>query len=225
MRDRLVFFGEGEGDAVALPLLGKKVFKEMPGAFEGLQLDENPFRVGGFSKVLKKEVKDPLQRTNLHRLLEAALKRRGTKAVLLVLDGDHKADFCPGKDAEVLLQEARKAGAGVKFFFAVCFAVKEYESWFIAAASKMTILPSGWKKPGCFPADTESAPRDAKGWIAENLLPGYDPVGGQGSVTQAISLGDLRKGGTKSFKHFEKALRYLVDAVKNGESTGCAASA
>ena len=126
MRNRLVFFGEGEGDAAALPLLGKMIFKEMPGAFESLYLDESPFRIGGFTKLLKKDVKDP-SRTNLHRHLEAALRRKGTKAVLLVLDGDHKLD-------------------------------------------------------------------------------------------------DLRKGGTRSFNHFDKALKYLVDSVKNGESSGYPAS-
>jgi len=65
---RLVLFVEGEGEAVAVPTLIKRLLNEK-GGWYGILLDESPFRVGSVNKLMKDEFRE------WKRILGASLKR------------------------------------------------------------------------------------------------------------------------------------------------------
>ncbi len=78
---RLVLFVEGEGEADAAPALIKRLLIEKGGQHSVL-VDDNPFRVGSISKLVKAEF------CQWKRFLAASLKRPNVGGVLLMLDGD-----------------------------------------------------------------------------------------------------------------------------------------
>ncbi|MCX7047932.1 MAG: DUF4276 family protein [Candidatus Sumerlaeota bacterium] len=220
MLPRFVLFGEGEGDTEsgALVSMTEKFFKEQ-GAFGKVNLDKNPFRVGEYKKLLK--IRPPeKERTNIHRHIKAALQKGNVSAIIVVLDGDvlDQDKLCPTLAVQKLTEEALKAGAGRLFSFAICFAMQEYESWFIAAAKHKERLPDDWEQPAfeSFPADPDLAPRGAKGWISLHLFSGYKATENQNQLTNYFSLEDFRKAQSKSFNHFNRMMIQLINDCISG---------
>jgi hypothetical protein len=204
---RLVLLVEGNGDVQAVPSLVGGLIARRPDNLQGqLFLDNAPMRVGGIHQITGKRQRD------LARHLGNAAKRSNLGAALLVLDGDadrvEEQPFCAVEVARTLARRATDGGAGKLFSFAAVFLRQEYESLLLAVADQLPGLKSGVTLP---PAP-EEAPRDAKGWLHENLLDGYNPADRQLELTRAVKdwapVHLLR-----SFRRLEHSLVELADAV------------
>jgi hypothetical protein len=178
---RLVLLVEGEGDVQAVPSLVGRLLTQLPDDLQGqLFLDNAPLKIGGIHQITGK------RQGHLARHLGNAAKRPKLGAALLVLDGD--ADrvegrlFCAVEVARTLAQRATVAGAGALFSFAAVLLRQEYESLLLAVADQLPGLKPGVTSP---PAPEES-PRDAKGWLHENLADGYNPTDRQLELTRAV---------------------------------------
>jgi hypothetical protein len=216
---RVVLFVEGDGDALAVPVLVRRLLEKLQ-AWDCLYLDPRPFVVRGLGKLLKNNCE------NWVRWLAAAAKRREIGAVLLILDGDvpriQGEVFCAAKVARKLAGEAARARGGELFSVATVFACQEYESWLIAGVESLAgkSLSDGWPgvKPGTTPpdGDLESAPRDAKGWLSLVMASGYSPVKDQALLTEIVDWDLVRNRPMRSFRRLENAVSQIVAAIRNG---------
>ena len=215
---RVVLFVEGDGDALAVPVLVKRLLTEME-AWGCLFLDPHPFVVGGVSKLLKSDCRYWI------RLLSAAAKRREIGAVLLVLDGDNAKVqgkvFCAAEVARKLAQTATRARGGDLFSVATVFACQEYESWLIAGVESLSgrTLEDGRRgvEAGTQPpdGDLESKPRDAKRWLSRVMASGYNPVKDQAILTELVDLESIRSRPMRSFRRLENAVFQIVSSIRN----------
>ena len=215
---RMVLFVEGDGDALAVPALMKRLLTEV-GAWDCLYLDPHPFVVRGVGRLLKNDCRDWI------RWLGAAAKRREIGAVLLVLDGDSPRIqgkvFCAANVARRLAQEATHARGGELFSVATVFACQEYESWLIAGIESLSGKPlkdgragvdAGAKPPD---GDLESAPRDAKRWLGNVMASGYNPVKDQVLLTEMVDFELVRSRPMRSFCRLDNAVSQIVSAIRN----------
>ncbi len=204
---RLVLLVEGNGDVQAMPSLVGNLLTQLPDDSQGhLFLDNAPLRIGGVHQITGKRQGD------LTRHLGNAAKRPKFGAALLILDGDadrvEGQPFCAVEVARTLAQRATAAGAGAQFSFAAVFLRQEYESLLLAVADQLPRLKSGVT----LPAAPEEAPRDAKGWLHENLADGYNSTDRQLELTRAVK--DWRPVRLLNcFQRLEHALSELADAV------------
>lgn len=215
---RVVLFVAGQGDALAIPVLVKRLLTEME-AWDCVYLDPDPFVVRSVGRLVRDRCRNWL------RWLGAAAKRRDLGAVLLVLDGDdptiHGQEFCAAEVARRLAQEATRARGGDSFSVAVVFARQEYESWLIAAVESLSDrrLKDGRAgvKPGLTPptGDLEVAPRNAKGWLGDAMVSGYSPVKDQALLTEIADLEQIRSRPMRSFRRLENATRQIVLAIRD----------
>jgi hypothetical protein len=184
-----------------------RLLTHLPDELRGhLFLDNAPMRVGGLHQISGKRQGD------LTRHLGNAAKRSRLGAVLLLLDGDadrfEGQSFCAVEVAQTLAQRAASAGAGTRFSFAVVFLRQEFESLLLATANQLPGLKSG----ATLPPSPEEYPRDAKGWLHDNLTEGYNPVIRQLELTQAIA--DWTPARTlRCFQRLEHALQELAFAA------------
>src|SRR5436190_14578319 len=207
---RLVLLVEGDGDVQAVPALVGRLLTQLPDDCQGqLFLDNAPMRIGGVHQITGKRQGD------LARHLGNAARRPNLGAALLILDGDadrvEGQPFCAVETARTIAQRATAAGAGTRFSFAAVFLRQEYESLLLAAADQLPGL-----KPGVtLPSAPEEGPRDAKGWLHENLVDGYNPTDGQLDLTRAVKdWTPVRL--LNCFQRLEHALRELAAAVATG---------
>jgi hypothetical protein len=207
---RLVLFVEGDGDVKAVPSLVGGLLTHLPDELQGqLFLDNAPMRVGGIHQITG------TRQDNLRRHLGNANRRSALGAVLLALDGDADSvegqPFCTAQTARTIAQRARVEGAGTLFSFAVVFLRQEYESMLLAVGNQLPGLRAGVT----LPAAPEEAPRDAKGWLHDNLIGGYNPTEHQLELTRAVrdwtAVRPLR-----SFRRLENSLNQLATAVATG---------
>ena len=213
---KIILFVEGEGEAVAAPLLVNKLLNEIPNARQTVSIDPKPFRVGQINKLLSKD--------NWRKKSLAALKQKGVAGILVLLDGDiKKVDgelFCPAKVATTLAKSAADFGAGETFSVAVVFAVREFESWLIASfdSIKGRKFPDGREvaSEATLPDDVEVSPRDAKKWFGKRIDGGYRPTRDQATLTKWIEPALLREKKVRSFKRLEAAVEKLVEGIENG---------
>lgn len=215
---RVVLFVEGEGDALAVPVLVKRLLTEA-NAWDCLYLDPHSFMVGNLGKLLKDDCRHWV------RWLGAAAKRRELGAVLLVLDGDtgriQGELFCAAKLAEKLAEKATRARGGELFSVATVFACQEYESWLIAGIESLAGKQLADGRPGVKVGtkppdrDLESAPRDAKGWLGNRMVSGYGAVKDQVFLTEILDLDSVRNRPMRSFRRLENAVAQIVDAIRN----------
>jgi hypothetical protein len=214
---RLVLFVEGDGDKLAVPVLVKRLITDL-GLWDGIQLDPNPFVIGGSDAVLGSEKK--IQRWL--NLLRAANKRHNVGGILQVLDGDSPR-LCARNDAARLVESAKEIGAGTTFSLACVFALLEYETWLLAGIESLAGLKRSDGRPGVRAdavkpeGDIESAPRDAKGKLGELMISGYKQMKDQAALTELVSLDTIRSSGPRSFKRLESALRQLALAFQTGK--------
>ncbi len=215
---RIVLFVEGEGDALAMPVLVKRLLTQMQ-AWDYVYLDSNPFVVKSVGKLIKNDYR------NWIRWLGAAAKRGDAGAVLLVLDGDSPRIqgevFCAANVARKLAREATHARGGELFSVATVFACQEYESWLIAGVESLAGKPLKDGRWGVNPeitppdGDLESAPRDAKRWLRKVMASGYNQVKDQVFLTEIVDLGLIRDRPMRSFLRLENAVSQIVSAVRN----------
>ena len=210
---KIIPFVEGQGDEQAVPILVKRVLKEVIGE----QFASNPvdicdaWRVGHLRKLQNPDNKQWI------RLLEAA-RRNEASAVLLVLDGDNLGKLCPVNVAKSLIKSAKPCGAGVGFSVGVVFAMQEMESWFIADAQALSLSPntqpSRRAKPlAAIPDNLEDNPRDAKGWLSNNMPNDYKPTIHQAEFASRLNIHTVRSQNLRSFQRFEHAVQLLYGAV------------
>src|SRR5947209_1412123 len=206
---RLVLLVEGDGDVQAMPSLVGRLLTQLPDNLQGqLFLDNAPMRIGGLHQLTGKRQAD------LARHLGNATKRPRLGAALLILDGDadrvEGQPFCAVEVARSLAQRATAAGAGTQFSFAAVFLRQEYESLLLAVADQLPGL-----KPGVVvPPTPEEGPRDAKGWLHEHLVDGYNPTDRQLELTRAVK--DWAPvHSLNCFQRLAHALMELADAVSS----------
>jgi hypothetical protein len=223
MRRRLVLFVEGEGDAAAVPVLAKRILKEIA-PWEYLCVHDQVFKVGDVRGITGRKAHE------WTRFLAAAAKLRDIGGVLLLLDGDcerianpdgtGQEEFCAATVARGLAVKAREAGAGARFSVACVFACREFESWLLAGAESLIgkTLPDG--TPGvdanapAIEKDTEREPRGAKGWLNAHMAGGYKPAVHQRALTELVSLEALRKRNPRSFQRLVHAVQELCEAIR-----------
>jgi hypothetical protein len=208
---RLVLLVEGDGEVQAVPSLVGRLLTQLPDDCQGqLFLDNAPMRIGGVHQITGKRQGD------LARHLGNAAKRSKLGAALLVLDGDadrvEGKPFCAVEVARTLAQRATAAGAGAAFSFAAVFLRQEYESLLLAVADQFLGL-----KPGvALPPAPEESPRDAKGWLHENLVDGYNPTDRQLELTRAVKDWEPVRL-LNCFQRLEHALTELAVAVTTSQ--------
>lgn len=210
---RLVFLVEGEGDVLAVPALTGRLLTELPDELRGqLFPDPLPFRIGGLDSFT-----GPKKQTEWQRYLMLAVRTRpNTGAVLAVFDGDSAKmegnPFCAVTAARTLAERGQAAGAGTLFSLAVVFLRQEYESILIAAADQLAGIDPQAQRP----QNPEDAPRDAKGWLSDNIQGGYDPKRNQLGLTRAVGNWQPVRDTHRSFRRFDNALRQVAQAVATG---------
>jgi len=213
---QLILFVEGEGETDAVPTLISRLITEQ-GGWHDISLDNNPFRVGEVSKLVKDDFHE------WKRKLGAALKRSNVGGVLLILDGDvgkvGGQEFCAATVAESLAGAATHVGAGNSFSVAIVFARQEYETWLIAGIGSLAgkALPDGRRIHSNAKApegDLEASPRDAKGWLDDVVEGGYKPTRDQAALTKLVDLGAIRARQLRSFRRLESAVSSLLEAMR-----------
>ena len=215
---RLVLFVEGEGDESAVPVIVRRVLRELD-AWDCLFLDPRPFKVGEVNRLFKEDYHNWL------RWLGAAAKRRDIGAILLVLDGDSRKvggqEFCAAKVARKLALASARARGGELFSVATVFACQEFESWLIAGVESLAgeRLKDGrvGVKAGTQPPETnlELSPRDAKRWLSRAMESGYSAAKDQAELTAMVDLSLIRNRPMRSFVRLESALSTIVQAIQD----------
>ncbi len=169
---------EGHGEVSAVPILLRRLFQELrPDTTPAIN---PPIRIkaGSF-------LNDPADFSR-YVSLASAKAAQSTGLVLILLDCE---DACPATLGPDLLTRARAVRGDVPYL--VVLAHREYETWFLAAASSLAgrvglpadVLP---------PPEPESI-RGAKEWLGTRMGRTYDPVLHQAAFTSAFSLTAARR--------------------------------
>ena len=190
----LVPIVEGDGEVQAFPVLLRRLASAI--APERAVDVTRPIRVHR-SKVVKVE--------ELERYVELATQQHGGEgAVIVLLDAD---DDCAADLGPALLARAEAVRPGSPV--AVVVAVKEYEAWFLAAASSLRGqrgLPEDLD-----PSKDPEAVRDAKGWLQSRRTDGlaYSPTIDQPALSAVVDL-DTARAGSPSFDKLWRELEKLL---------------
>jgi len=189
---QLVCIVEGDGENRAVPVLIRRIAETTKVSDVTLEV----IRVRR-DKFLNRE-------EERRRVLQlAAARAGGSGAMLILLDAD---DDCA---AEVAASVRKHAAAEVGHVTCRCvLAVREFESWFVAAARSLRgirDLPWDLEPPG----DPEAI-RDAKGWLAERRTPHrYAPTIDQPAFAASFDLEEARAG-APSFDKFYRDVSALM---------------
>lgn len=136
-------------------------------------------------------------------LLLAAAKAGAGGTVLVLLDAD---DDCAATEPNAVLSRARTILPDQRL--AVVFADREYEAWFLAAATSLAGR-RGLRNEINAPAAPDRI-RDAKGWLTEHMVRGsYHPVADQAPLTAVF---DLTAAAERS-RSFRKLLKVVDEAL------------
>lgn len=162
---------EGHGEVEAVPLLIRRI---------AATLDAPPaVVVPPPLRVPKNRLLNPGE---LERTVEfAARKTGGRGAVLILLDAD---DDCPATLGPKLLERARRARSDLPI--AVVLAHREFEAWFLAAATSLRgqrDLPADLQPP-----TNPEAIRGAKEWLAGRMSRRYRETLDQPALTARFDL-------------------------------------
>lgn len=181
---------EGHGEVKAIGILIRRIAAEYDAA---LTIDVKPPLRIPKSRLLKIG--------ELERTVDFAFRKAGRSgAVLVLLDSD---DDCPAELGPKLTRRALAARSDLPL--GVVLAKREYEAWFLAAASSLR-GQRGLKESLTPPNEPESI-RGAKEWLNRNMLPGlrYGEVLDQPALTAAFDLAAARRAGS-----FDKCYREIV---------------
>lgn len=191
---RIAAIVEGDGEEQAVPVLIRRCFENV--GLEG-HLKILTFRVPA-SKLVKPN--------ELERVVELAarkLARRG--GIFLILDCE---DGCPASLGPELLQRMRKTRPDLPS--SVVLAYREYEAWFLGAASSL----SGHRS---LPADLQPHPapetvRNCKKWLSEKMPRGksYNEREDQPALTKVFDF----QAAASACQSFEKCYRELLGLLR-----------
>ena len=134
-------------------------------------------------------------------LAAAKARQRRDGSVLILLDCE---DSCPARLGPQLFSRARAACTDVNMIVALAY--REYETWFMAAATSLRRV-EGLPDDLAPPVHPE-ATRDAKGWLGRHMPHGYDPISHQLSLTNAFDLTAARS--VSSFDRLYRKISGLV---------------
>lgn len=165
---------EGHGDERALPVLLRRMLAALtpPRAFEVLR----PKRISR-DKLLRRD-------GELERAIELCARQTVSgDAILVVIDAD---DDCPAEVGAALLARAQRSRPDRTF--RVVLAKREFEAWFIGAATSIAGL-RGLDSTLVTPNDPEAI-RDAKGWLTRHMPEGqrYSETLDQAALAASIDL-------------------------------------
>lgn len=164
---------EGDGEVAALPVLLRRLCEWLTPEVNANVL--TPIRVQKDRFLNRQEEFD--------RYLRLASAKAGDQGwVLVLLDAD---DDCPARKG--LDVAARAAAALPHRRFAVVFANREYEAWFIAGGATLDGVRGFSGKPEDQTVDAET-PRNAKGWMRERMPSGYGPTVDQPAFSARLDL-------------------------------------
>lgn len=141
---------------------------------------------------------------------EAAYRVTSPGGVLVVLDAD---DDCPADIGPALLARAHAARPDVPV--SVVLANREFEAWFLAAASS---LAGDFGFPDHLaPPDEPESIRGAKEWLTRQRARGqpYKPTVDQAPLASAFDLKQAREG-APSFDKFWREVEFLLTARRGG---------
>ncbi|WNG21598.1 DUF4276 family protein [Cystobacter fuscus] len=174
---------EGHGEVHSLPILLRRVAREMEPGFHFSVL--NPFRIPR-GQLVKEE--------GLRRAVEFMARKVGNDGrILILLDAD---DDLPCQLGPRLLAQARDCRPDRDI--SVVIAMREYEAWFLTAAESLRgqrKLPVDLTPPSR-PEDI----RDAKGWLDQRMPDGYSETLHQPALTELFDLAAARR--SDSFDKF-----------------------
>jgi Domain of unknown function (DUF4276) len=185
---------EGHGEVEALPILIRRIGATVDA---GIVLDvKKPIRVGRSKLVKQGEIERSVEL--------AAARTSGRGGILILVDAD---DDCPAKLGPDLLRRARSARSDVPL--AVVLAKREFEAWFVAAATSLAGR-RGLATDLAPPPDAE-AKRDAKGWLTEHRTDGnaYSETTDQAALAAVFDLEQARRADS-----FDKCIRDMTRLIR-----------
>lgn len=168
---------EGHGEVEAVPILIRRIFAEFATVIPRIN---PPIRVKAGSFL------HDASAFNRYVAMAAAKAAQGNGAVLILLDCE---DECPGKLGPELLLRAQAVRSDVRCH--VVLAKREYETWFLAAASSLAGcagLPTNLSSP-----HSPEAIRGAKEWLGLHMDCAYDPIRHQVQFTSSFDLRQAKK--------------------------------
>jgi len=193
---------EGDGEVEAMPLLLRRIAGERYGNWNPPLLRPGRYRS---NRLIMKRDGVWTFGADLEKAAGHARNEKAT-ALMILLDAD---DGCVKEMNESLApQLAETTGFPVS---SLVFAVREYESWFLASAETL--------QEGAQPYDrTPESRRDAKSELERhlNLQFPYNEKNDQPSYSQKIDL-DLCEARSRSFRKLLKEFGKLLDGVAQTE--------
>jgi len=187
---------EGQGDVGAVPLLLRRIAAEID-VRRSIDV-RRPIRVQRDKVVKARE---------LERSVELAVRSADPGgAVLLLIDAD---DDCPAELGPQLLERA--SGVRANLPVSVVLANREFEAWFLAAASSLRDR-RGLRSDLNPPRDPEAI-QDAKGWLQDRRTDGfaYSPTTDQPALAAVMDL-HLARANAPSFDKLWRDLERLMGA-------------
>jgi Domain of unknown function (DUF4276) len=185
---------EGHGEVEAVPILIRRIVATVDAR---IVLDlKKPIRVARNKLVKPGEIE---------RSVELAVaKTSGRGGVLILVDAD---DDCPATLGPDLLRRAREARSDVPL--AVVLAKREFEAWFLAAAT--SLAGRRGLRADLAPPPEPEAKRGAKEWLAERKTDGYaySETTDQAALAAVFDLEQARRADSfdKCFRDVERLLR------------------
>lgn len=203
----LVIVREGVGEEDALPALIYGLRDRLGVALP--YLDHN----GNWRKPLLTEM-------HVRTVCEQARAIDGCEGLLLTRDADNDqlpAGDCPKFTAPQIASWIRPLN--LPFPTAVVLFYREYETMFLAGAEAMAgcdVVDRRNVVVATIPPDVAAHPapehpRDAKGWVSDNLVVGYKPSLFQTSLTRLLDFDVMEASELSSFRRLVNAIRFLAD--------------
>lgn len=188
---------EGHGEVEAAPILIRRLAAQVDPALS-LRVPP-PLRIPK-GKLLKQD--------ELEKAVELLARKVGTAgAIFVLLDSD---DDCPATLGPALLARARRARPDLPL--AMVLAKREYEAWFLAAASSLAGL-RGLRPDLVAPADAEAI-RGAKEWLSSRMdgNQSYVETLDQPAFTTTFDLEQARQADSfdKCWREVERLLHDLA---------------
>lgn len=190
---------EGDGEVAALPVLLRRLAQ--------WRTPEVPVNVLPPIRVQKDRFLNRPEEFSRHLQLAAA-KCTDTGWILVLLDAD---DDCPARKGAEILASAKALLPHRRL--AAVLANREFESWFVAAATSLR----GHRGFDCLAGDENAlaeVPRDAKGWVRERMLGGaYRETTDQPAFSAKIDLA-LAHERSRSFRKLcAEWMRHVAPSV------------
>ena len=184
---RIATIVEGHGECEAVPVLVRRIALEVDPGFVPIALP--PIRIPASRLVKEGELERAVKL--------AVLKVQGLGGIAVIIDCD---DGCPAQEGPKLLSRAKQVSGDMPV--SVILAKREYEAWFLAAASSLRCKRQ-LSSELCPPEHVESI-RDAKGWLSDRMPQGcrYSETSDQAALTACFDMSAARRANS-----FDKCYR------------------